>query len=53
MVRADVNSRIKGVAAKISKTDNPREVAKIMQAEFNAIGQAAYDGLQQVKENEH
>ena len=50
--RTQVNDCIKGMADKISKTDNPGKVAKIMQSEFNAIGQAANDGLQQVKENE-
>ena len=50
--RTQVNDCIKGMADKISKTDNPGKVAKIMRSEFNAIGQAAHDGLQQVKENE-
>ena len=52
MFRADVNSRIEGMAAKISKTDNPRNVAKSIQSELFAVGQAAYDGLPKVEENE-
>lgn len=50
--RADVGSRISGLADNIAKTDNPREVAEILQSEFHAIGQAAYDGLLQIEENE-
>ena len=50
--RTQVNGCIKGMADSISKTDSPHKVAKIMQSEFNVIGQAAYDGLQEVNENE-
>lgn len=47
--RAEVEGRIAGMAAKISKTDNPRTVAKILQTEFSAIGQAANDWLLEVE----